>query len=83
MRCTQEPGIDELERARRGLYTGCIGYFSDAGDCDLNIVVRTIVREGEKTLLGVGGGITAKSDFDFEHDETLQKALALREAASS
>lgn len=72
-----------LKRARRGLYTGCIGYFSDAGDCDLNIVIRTIVREGEKTLLGVGGGITTESDFDFEYDETPQKALALREVTSS
>ena len=75
--------IDELERSSRGLYTGSIGYFSDTGDCDLNIAIRTIVREGKRTSLGVGGGITVESDFDFEYDETLQKALAPREAASS
>ena len=75
--------IDELERTSRGLYTGCIGFFSDTDDCDLNIAIRTIVCEGGQTLLGVGGGITTESDFGFEYDETLQKALALREAASS
>ena len=64
--------IDELERSSRGLYTGSIGYFSDTGDCDLNIAIRTIVREGKRTSLGVGGGITVESDFDFEYDETLQ-----------
>ena len=74
--------IDELERAPRGLYTGSIGYFSDTGDCDFNVVIRTIVREGGETSLGVGGGITVESDFDFEYDETMQKARALREAAS-
>ncbi|MGI6217328.1 MAG: aminodeoxychorismate synthase component I [Coriobacteriales bacterium] len=72
--------IDELERSSRGLYTGSIGYFSNAGDCDLNVVIRTLVcKEGVATL-GVGGGITAESDFDFEYQETLQKAHALREA---
>lgn len=74
--------IDELERAPRGLYTGSIGYFSDSGDCDFNIVIRTAVCEGGKVTVGAGGGITAESDFDFEYAETMQKALALREAAS-
>ena len=45
-------------------------------------MIRTIVREGGETSLGVGGGITVESDFDFEYDETMQKARALREAAS-
>lgn len=72
--------IDELERNARGLYTGSIGYFSNAGDCDLNVVIRTLVCQGGTATLGVGGGITAESDFDFEFQETLQKALALREA---
>jgi para-aminobenzoate synthetase component 1 len=75
--------IDELERSARGLYTGSIGYFSNAGDCDLNVVIRTLVcRDGVATL-GVGGGITVESDFDFEYQETLQKAYALREAVGS
>ena len=72
--------IDELERSARGLYTGSIGYFSNAGDCDLNVVIRTLVCCDGAMTLGVGGGITAESDFDFEYEETLQKALALREA---
>ena len=75
--------IDELERSARGLYTGSIGYFSNAGDCDLNVVIRTLVCRNGVATLGVGGGITAESDFDFEYQETLQKAYALREAVES
>lgn len=72
--------IDELERDARGLYTGSIGYFSASGDCDLNIVIRTAVCQNGVAYLGVGGGITVESDFDFEYEETLQKAQAVLEA---
>lgn len=72
--------IDELERDARGLYTGSIGYFSANGDCDLNIAIRTAVCQNGTAYLGVGGGITVESDFDFEYEETLQKAKAVLEA---
>lgn len=69
--------IDELEESRRGIYTGSIGYFSFDGNCDLNIVIRTLVHASDKYYLGVGGGITYESDLDFEYEETIQKAKAL------
>lgn len=69
--------IDELERSQRGLYTGSIGYFSLNGDCDLNIVIRTLVVQNGIYHLGVGGGITYESDTAFEYEETIQKAKAL------
>ena len=72
--------IDELEHDRRGLYTGSIGYLSLDGSCDLNIVIRTAVRQNGVYTLGVGGGITCESDLEFEYEETLQKAHALLEA---
>lgn len=75
--------IDELERGPRGLYTGSIGYVSAAGDCDLNVVIRTLVCQNGTATLGVGGGITAESDFNFEYEETLQKARAIREAVGA
>jgi len=74
--------IDELERGKRGIYTGCIGYISLNGDCDFNIVIRTAIHQNGSYSLGVGGGITFESDLDFEHEETLQKAKAIIEALS-
>lgn len=72
--------IDELERSRRGLYTGIIGWLSLDGDCDFNIAIRTAVHEHGEWTLGAGGGLTIDSDPAFEHRETLQKAKALLEA---
>lgn len=69
--------IDELEHSQRGLYTGSIGYLSLNGDCDLNIVIRTAVHQDGIYHLGVGGGITAESELEFEYDETWQKAKAV------
>jgi para-aminobenzoate synthetase component 1 len=72
--------IDELERDSRGLYTGTMGYFSLDGNCDFNIVIRTAIHQNGTYYLGVGGGITCESDPEFEYEETLQKAKAVREA---
>lgn len=72
--------IDELEHDRRGIYTGCIGYLSFDGSCDLNIVIRTAIHQNGTYHLGVGGGITCESEPEFEYEETLQKAKAVLEA---
>ena len=69
--------IEELERGERGLYTGCIGYFSLNGNADFNIAIRTIVKQGEQLSIGVGGGITWESEAAEEYQETLDKAKAL------
>lgn len=69
--------IDELERDRRGIYTGCIGYFDFRGNCDFNIIIRTILKKDNKAVFGVGGGITIESDSESEYYETLDKAKAL------
>ena len=72
--------IDELENNKRNLYTGSIGYLTLDGDCDFNIVIRTALHKDGKYYLGVGGGITAESDLEFEYEETLQKAKAVLQA---
>ena len=72
--------IDELENNQRNLYTGSIGYLTLDGDCDFNIVIRTVLHKDGMYYLGVGGGITAESDLEFEYEETLQKAKAVLEA---
>ena len=72
--------IDELEHGKRNLYTGSIGYLTLDGDCDFNIVIRTALHKDGRYHVGVGGGITAESDLEFEYEETLQKAKAILEA---
>lgn len=70
--------ISELEDVPRGLYTGAMGYFGFNGVSQFNIVIRTLVREGEKLHYHVGAGIVADSDPEAEYEETLQKAKGMR-----
>ncbi len=72
--------IDELEPVARGPYTGSIGYFSNTGDMDLNIIIRTFVATRGTIHAQVGAGIVADSDPAREYSETLQKAEALIKA---
>lgn len=71
--------IDELERCRRGAYTGAIGYFSDNGRADFNIAIRTLVLDEGIVHYHVGGGIVADSDPLAEYRETLVKGRKLRQ----
>jgi para-aminobenzoate synthetase component 1 len=68
--------IDELEPARRGLYTGAIGYFDSAGDLDLAIAIRTAFATRGQLHLQLGGGIVADSDAEGELAETRSKGVA-------
>lgn len=69
--------IEELEGLKRNIYTGSIGYFDFRGNADFNIVIRTIVKRGNKAYFGVGGGITYDSIEEDEYNETIDKAKAL------
>lgn len=69
--------IDELEKIKRNIYTGAIGYFDFNGNSDFNIVIRTILKKDNTAYFGVGGGITWESEKESEYYETLDKAKAL------
>jgi len=69
--------IDELEPVARHAYTGSIGYISDAGHMDMNIVIRTIMIVRGNAYIPVGAGIVADSVPEREYEETMQKAEAL------
>jgi anthranilate synthase component 1 len=69
--------IDEVERTRRGPYTGSMCAFGFDGRATLNIVIRTLVRHQGEYRLRVGAGIVHDSDPESEYAETLDKARAL------
>jgi len=73
--------IDELEDERRGLYAGCVGYFSANGDMDSCIVLRTSVLKDGKMYVQAGAGIVADSVPEREQAECVNKARALFKAA--
>lgn len=69
--------IEELEKYKRNIYTGSIGYISYNGDMDLNIAIRTIVINDNTAFYNVGGGIVWDSVAEDEYLETLYKGQAL------
>jgi para-aminobenzoate synthetase component 1 len=75
--------ISEIERERRGVYCGSIGFIGFNGKADMNIAIRTVIFQDGKANFQVGGGITALSDPDAEYDETLAKAERLFQAFRS
>jgi anthranilate synthase component 1 len=73
--------IDELEKDKRGLYAGCVGYFSAAGEMDTCIVLRTALVKDGKMYVQAGAGIVADSNPASEQQECVNKAKALFRAA--
>ncbi len=72
--------IHELEQEPRGPYTGSVGYLSHSGQMDLNILIRTMVLDGDKIHFRTGAGIVNDSIPAAELAETRAKALGLLRA---
>lgn len=72
--------IDDLEKNRRGIYAGGVGYFDFAGNMDICIAIRTMFASKGRIFLQSGAGIVADSDPQREYEETINKAKALVEA---
>lgn len=75
--------IAEIEPTVRGPYCGSMGYFSMAGDIDLNILIRTVTVCDGWWQVPVGGGIVADSKPDLEEQETWHKARGILTAIDS
>ncbi|WP_373085847.1 anthranilate synthase component I [Sneathiella sp.] len=73
--------IDELEKTRRGIYGGAVGYFSANGSMDTCIALRTALVKDNKIYIQAGGGVVADSNPEAEYQETVNKAKALVRAA--
>lgn len=69
--------IDELERDKRGIYAGAIGYFGADGEMDTCIVLRTAVVRNGRMYVQAGAGIVYDSVPESEQQECVNKARAL------
>ena len=72
--------IGELEKNKRGIYGGAIGYIDFAGNMDTCIAIRIIYKKNGKIFVRSGAGIVADSVAEKEFDECMNKARACLEA---
>ena len=75
--------IDSLEKERRGIYGGGIGYIDFRDNMNICIVIRTIVKKDNNVYVQAGGGIVALSDPENEYLETENKAKAVFKAVEA
>ncbi len=73
--------IDELEKEKRGIYGGGVGYISANGSMDTCICLRTAIVKDGVMYVQAGGGVVADSDPEAEYMETVYKSMALFRAA--
>lgn len=73
--------IENIEKQKRGIYSGAIGYFTRQDDFDFNVVIRSLVYDTKQKYLSlqVGGAITYDSVPEKEWQETLEKIKAIVE----
>jgi anthranilate synthase component 1 len=74
--------INEVEKHRRGIYAGGVGYFGAGGDMDTCIALRTGVVKDGVLYVQAGGGVVLDSDPEAELQETLHQSRALFRAAA-
>lgn len=68
--------INELEKSKRCVYSGAVGYFRFDGDSDSCIALRTVVLKNGRAFVQAGGGVVADSTPEGEYQETVNKARA-------
>jgi anthranilate synthase component 1 len=73
--------IAELEKAKRGPYAGCVGYFSAGGEMDTCIVLRTAIVKDGMLHVQAGAGVVHDSIPENEQQECINKAKAVVRAA--
>ena len=66
--------IEEVEKTRRGLYGGVLGYLDFAGNADFAIAIRTALMRDGTAYVQAGGGVVADSNGPYEYDEAANKA---------
>ncbi len=72
--------INELEKNKRGIYGGAVGYISLSGNLDVCIAIRLAFMKNGKLFIRSGAGIVADSVPEKEYQECINKAKAVIEA---
>ena len=77
--------IEQYEKSKRGIYSGCVGYITPNKDFDFNVVIRSVVYNKQKSYLSyqVGSAITINSEPEKEYQECLLKASAIEHVLKS
>jgi anthranilate synthase component 1 len=74
--------IEELEKSKRGVYGGCVGYFDFAGNIDTAIAIRSTVIKNSIAYVQAGAGVVADSVPESEDAECQAKAMAVLDAVA-
>ena len=69
--------IDELEKSKRGIYGGAIGYMDFTGNLDVCIAIRLVYKKNGEICIRSGAGIVADSVPEKEFMECKNKAKAV------
>ena len=75
--------IDELEKDKRGIYGGAIGYIDFSGNMDTCISIRLAYKKSDRLVIRSGAGIVADSDPELEYEECVNKMKAVKYAIES
>jgi anthranilate synthase component I len=75
--------IEEVEKTRRGLYGGVVGYLDFAGNADFAIAIRTALMRDGTAYVQAGGGVVADSNGPYEYTEATNKARAVLNAIAA
>ena len=62
-----------MEKHKRGLYTGVIGWFNFEGEGEFAVGIRSALKKGKTILAYAGCGIVEGSDPESEFEETKLK----------
>ncbi|OOH72749.1 anthranilate synthase component I family protein [Leptospirillum ferriphilum] len=71
--------IAQLETSPRGYYCGTLGIWDPNGFADFNILIRTLIRNGNSITLPAGSGLVADSEPGREYREVRAKARTILE----
>ncbi len=69
--------IGDLEKNKRGIYGGAIGYIDFTGNMDTCIAIRIAYKKNDTVFVRSGAGIVADSDPKKEYQECINKAKAV------
>jgi anthranilate synthase component 1 len=72
--------LGQLEKHKRGVYAGAVGYFGFDGNTDSCIALRTVVLKNGLACVQTGAGVVADSTPEGEHQECINKAMGMMAA---